>query len=57
MQQVKGFVKQYVSHPPKDIGTLRKEYGQFYPFYYYFQNQVDEEQLQKYESKMKGGVN
>ena len=57
VQQVKGFVKQYVSHPPKDIGTLRKAYGQFYPFYYYFQNQVDEAQLQKYESKMKGGVN
>ena len=57
VQQVKGFVKQYVSHPPKDIEALRKEYGQFYPFYYYFQNQVDEEQLQKYESKMKGGVN
>ena len=57
VQQVKGFVKQYVSHPPKDIEALRKEYGQFYPFYYYFQNQVDEAQLQKYESKMKGGVN
>lgn len=57
VQEVHDFVAQYVSHPPKDIETLRQAYGHFYPFYYYFQNQVDEAQVQKYQSRKKGGVN
>ena len=57
VQEVHRFVQQYVSQPPKDIESLRETYRHFYPFYYYYQNQVDETQWKRYQPRRSGGVN
>ncbi len=57
VSEVANFVEKYGQCPPENRKALRKKYGNFYPYYYYFQNQIDEEQLKKYEVLMKGGVN
>lgn len=51
------FMRKRKSIKPGEEEQLRKEYADFYPYYYYYQNQVDEKEMKKYQILMKGGVN
>lgn len=60
IQQVENFLTQYVKDgkvADELIPQLQEEYGHFYPFYYFCQNKIDEEQMKRYQILMKGGVN
>lgn len=60
MQQVESFLSRYVKQgkvADELIPQLQKEYHHFYPFYYFCQNKIDEEQMKRYQILMKGGVN
>lgn len=60
VQQVKDFLARYVKNgqvADELIPQLQEEYAHFYPFYYFCQNKIDEEQMKRYQILMKGGVN
>ena len=60
IQQVENFLSQYVKDgkvADELIPQLQEEYSHFYPFYYFCQNKIDEEQMKRYQILMKGGVN
>lgn len=60
VSRVKEFVGRYVSNgtvDPSKYEMLQEEYKNFYPCYFYCQNKVNEAEMSKYKSLMKGGVN
>ncbi|MCL3854341.1 DUF6057 family protein [Parabacteroides sp. GYB001] len=60
ISRVKEFVTRYVrngSVDPDNFEELRKEYSNFYPYYFYCENIINETDMAKYQSLMKGGVN
>lgn len=60
LSRVKEFLARYVSNgtvDPDKYEELTKTYSNFYPCYYYCQNKINEEEMAKYQSLMKGGVN
>ena len=60
VSRVKEFVGRYVSNgtvDPSKYEMLQEEYKNFYPCYFYCQNKINETEMSKYKSLMKGGVN
>lgn len=60
INRVGEFVTRYVrngSVDPDRQDELKEEYSNFYPYYFFCQNKMNEADMSKYQSLMKGGVN